>query len=92
MSTHATWKSIRFHNRHGAVVIERDEWSPYMKVVAKKPGIYRLSVFNDGYRQPIVKSDLDIADGTPKVVRLPARMTDEYLERLYLRLVPIEKN
>jgi hypothetical protein len=80
---------LEFHNRYASVIIGRDAWGPTLRVSVKKPGRYEISVTSEGYSIPVLREEMEFQGlDRERVIRLPSRMSDECIERLYLTLRP----
>jgi hypothetical protein len=80
---------LEFHNRYASVIIGRDAWGPTLRVSVKKPGRYEISVTSEGYSIPVLREEMEFQGlDRERVIRLPSRMNDECIERLYLTLRP----
>jgi hypothetical protein len=78
---------MNFYNRYGSVTLARDDWGPTLTVRVKRPGRYVFCVTSEGYSIPIVRKELEFQQSDHwQVIRLPSRMSDECLGRLYLKL------
>ncbi|MCE2753220.1 MAG: hypothetical protein LW720_15170 [Pirellula sp.] len=81
------FRPLEFHGRYGSVILDRDAWGLTLTVRTKRPGFYEICVTSQGYSIPVVREEMEfVGSDQERVIRLPSRMSDECIGRLYLRL------